>query len=672
MAQHYPLTLSSLRIGKVELKNRVARTGHATFLAEDGHVGDQLIEYHAARARGGVGLTILEAAAVHPSSSVSLRCIDDGAIRGYQKLVRRIEPSGMRVFQQLWHGGHIFLSPDGSPPWGPSAVPSHVSGIAPRPMRADDIRALVKAFADAARRCEKGGLDGVEIHAGHGYLLAQFLSPLLNQRGDEYGGDIDNRMRLLLEVMGAVRAAVSPGFAVGVRLSESADPAVLADADVAKVARRLVRDGLIDYVNSSYGDYYATHWQVAGMDMAAGFQAPHTAPRVAGLGIPRLLNGRFRTLAEVERTLQAGQADLISMVRAHIADPDIVAKSVAGHAEQVRPCIACNQGCIAQAATPGRMGCVVNVAVGGEAVLSDDLIKAAAAPKTVLVVGGGPAGLEAARVAALGGHRVILAEAADRLGGRLNLCRSAPNMGPTGDLAAWLETEVLRLDVDVRLSTRLDPDGVLAIKPDAVIVAIGARAPDQLRQLQRPGQTLVGAKSANVLFSEDLFTTDEPLGQFALVVDEVGHYEAVACAEFLLDRGLSVTFVTRHKMFAPHVDVAVRTQGALERLYAKGDFTLHTGAHVEALSERGASVGPQFGRSAEHVRADTIVWTPVRAGQDEFVDALTARGVEAVAVGDALAGRDLQMAMREGHLAARAIGAAASAPRGAIEPVGVA
>jgi len=664
MAQ-YPLTLSPLRIGGAEIKNRVARTGHATFLAEDGRVGDQLIAYHLARAEGGVGLTILEAAAVHPSSVVSLQCVDDRAIAGYEALVRRVAPTGMKLFQQLWHGGHIFPAADGSPPWAPSSFASHIAGVAARPMGRGDIRALVDAYAAAAIRCDKGGLDGVEIHAGHGYLLAQFLSPLLNERDDEYGGDFDNRLRLLREVLEAVRGAVRPGFAVGVRLSDSADPAVLTDGEVARVARRLAEEGLIDYVNSSYGDYYANHWQLGGMDAQAGFQVPHTAPRVADLGVPRLLNGRFRTLGEIERTLERGEADLISMVRAHIADPHIVAKTLAGQA--VRPCIACNQGCVAQAATPGRMGCVVNVAVGAENALDEAHIRPAAAPRQVLVVGGGPAGLEAARVAALGGHKVTLVEASARLGGRLNLCAGAPNMQPMAELARWLEAEARRLGVDVRLSTRLDPAAVAALRPDAVIVAIGADPARNLRQLQRPGHRFGDAEANRILFADDLLSgLGGDLGRSALVVDEWGHYEAVACAEHLLDQGLAVTFVTRHRMFAPFVDMAVRAQGSLERLYAKGDFAVHVASHVQGLTANTALVGPHFARSVAAVAADTVVWVPVRSGQTAFADDLLARGMQALPVGDAVAGRDLQVAIREAHLAARSLFAAAPGGREAV------
>jgi 2,4-dienoyl-CoA reductase-like NADH-dependent reductase (Old Yellow Enzyme family) len=583
----YRRALSPIRIGGVEIRNRVARTAHATMMAREGRITEELIAYHLARAQGGVGLTILEAAGVHPSSVLSLANLDDSVIDGYRALVGAVAPTGMRLFQQLWHGGHIYPAPDGSPPLAPSMVPSHISGIAPLAMTRRQIEEVISGYAAAARRCERGGLDGVEIHAGHGYLIAQFLSPVLNRREDEYGGDLEQRMLFLLRVLAAVREAVSPEFAIGVRLSDSADPRILAMSDVATVAARLERDRLIDYVNMSYGDYYALHRQVAGMEAPSGFQIPFTAPPVANSRLPRLLNGRFRTLEEVEQVLRAGDADLISMVRAHIADPDIVVKSAAGHADRVRPCIACNQGCIGRVATFGRLGCVVNTAAGEETGLAERLIAPPPHPRRVLIVGGGPAGMEAARIAATAGHRIVLAEATPSLGGLTNVYRHAPRMGTIGDIALWLEQEVYRLGVEVRLATYMDADDIVAEGADVVILATGADPDPPLRQVQFPAEDFVREPGARIISSIDLFQArNEDWGRSAVVVDEVGHYEAIASAEYLLERGAAVTFVTRQSALA----------GELE-----------------------------------------------------------GRGSAAIRIGDALAGRNLQTAIREGHLAARSL-----------------
>lgn len=657
----YERALSPIKIGGLEIKNRIVRTAHATMMARAGKITDEFVAYHLARAQGGVGLSILEAAGVHPSSVLSLANLDDSVIEGYQRLAAAIVPTGMRVFQQLWHGGHIYMQPDGSPPFAPSAIPNPIAGVAPRPLTVSQIDELVAAYAAGARRVEKGGLDGVEIHAGHGYLLAQFLSPVLNQREDEYGGDLENRSRLLRRVLAAVRDAVSPGFVVGVRLSNSADARILGMDEVGQVAHRLQDDGLIDYVNMSYGDYYALHYQVGGMDVPTGFQIPHTAPPVADFKLPRLLNGRFRTLEEVEQVLRAGEADMVSMVRAHIADPDIVAKSAAGHPEQVRPCIACNQGCIGRVATFGRLGCVVNTAAGDETTLSERMIRKASRARRILIVGGGPAGMEAARIAATAGHQVTLVEAMPSLGGLTNLYRTAPRMGTIGDIATWLEDEVYRLGVEVRLSTYMSAEDIVAEGADTVILAIGAEFEAPLRQTQFPAQEIAVEPGAQLISSIDLFSDRRAdRGKSALIVDEVGHYEAVACAEELLEQGVAVTFITRHKMFAPQIDITLRTQSALERLYAKGDFSLHVGTRLIAVRKGEADIAPNFGSKVTIVAADTVVWVGIRPGQSELAEALQAQGIQPICIGDMLAARNLQTAIREGHLAVRSLPTGAS------------
>lgn len=657
----YERALSPIKIGGLEIKNRIVRTAHATMMARAGKITDEFIAYHLARAQGGVGLSILEAAGVHPSSVLSLANLDDSVIEGYQRLAAAIAPTGMRVFQQLWHGGHIYMQPDGSPPFAPSTVPNPIAGVAPRPLTIGQIDELVAAYAAGARRVEKGGLDGIEIHAGHGYLLAQFLSPVLNEREDDYGGDLENRSRLLRRVLAAVRDAVSPGFVVGVRLSNSADSRILGMDEVGQVAHRLQDDGLIDYVNMSYGDYYALHYQVGGMDVPTGFQIPHTAPPVADFKLPRLLNGRFRTLEEVEQVLRAGEADLVSLVRAHIADPDIVAKSAAGHPEQVRPCIACNQGCIGRVATFGRLGCVVNTAAGDETTLAERLIRKASRARRILIVGGGPAGMEAARIAATAGHQVTLVEAMPSLGGLTNLYRTAPRMGTIGDIATWLEDEVYRLGVEVRLSTYMSAEDIMAEGADTVILAIGAEFEAPLRQTQFPAQDIPVEPGANIISSIALFSDRRAdRGKSALIVDEVGHYEAIACAEELLEQGLAVTFITRHKMFAPQIDITLRTQSALERLYAKGDFTLHVGTRLIAVGQGKADIAPNFGSKIQTIDADTVLWVGIRAGQSELAEELRAHGVQAICVGDMLAARNLQTAIREGHLAVRSLPTGAS------------
>jgi 2,4-dienoyl-CoA reductase-like NADH-dependent reductase (Old Yellow Enzyme family) len=384
-----------ITIGKVEIPNRIVRAAHGTHLARHAFDADS-IAYHTARAKGGCGLTIIEAASVHASSENTLFNVDDRVIPGFEALMKSVRPYGMRVFEQLFHGGHQTFGEGRRPPWSPSTIPSPILGAVPVPMGEPEIEEIIGCFASAARRCRDGGLDGVEIHAAHGYLIHQFLSPLTNQRQDRWGGSLENRMRFLQEILRAVRKAVGPDYVVGIRVSASAAVGSLHEPEIRQVTKALLDENLIDYFNASLGDYYRMDSMVGGMQSPSGYELPSSAQLTEGVTVPRIVSGRIRTLEEAEQVLREGVADLVSMVRAQIADPDLVRKTREGRVDEVRPCIACNQGCIGGLMRDMRLGCLVNPAVGFEAALAEDLIVRTAAPKKILIVGGGPAGMEAA------------------------------------------------------------------------------------------------------------------------------------------------------------------------------------------------------------------------------------------------------------------------------------
>jgi len=655
---HLSRVFEPLQIGPVEIPNRVARTGHLTKFAM-GLVSEDLIAYHEARAKSGVGLTVLEACAVHPSSVLGMTSFDDSVIPGYRRLMDAVRPHGMRVFQQLWHGGHVYNPPGGGPPRGASALASPVSGIPAVPLSKEEIAELVEAYAAAAHRAVEGGIEGIEVHAGHGYLLQQFLSPLTNTREDAYGGSLEARMRFLVEVLVAVRAAVGPDSAVGIRVGAGQVKGDLSEAEVTEVSRRVVGQGLVDYVNVTMGDYYAMHWMMGGMDRPAGYMLGSSGQVTAAVtGVPRLVTGRFRTLEEVEQVLREGAADIVSMVRAHIADPDLVRKTREGRAQEVRPCIACNQGCIARTAGRDlRMACTVNPAVGYELTLAEDLIGTTADPRRVVVVGGGPAGMEAARTARLRGHEVILFEAYPTLGGMLNVLRQAPVMQGFEDIADWHRQEVERLGVDARTGVHVDADDVLAQHPDVVIVATGAEPVLDGRLVAAPGEPVVGIGLPHVLTSVEVLTGARPdLGTTALVVDDLGSYEAVAVAEFLLHRGVAVTVATRHPAFGGLVEAAMRMEPALVRLHAVGPaFTVHARSHLLEVRPGTALVRDGMDGCHHAVPADTVVVVTHRRARRELADRLAGRVPSVQVVGDALSARDLQVAIREGHMAGRQI-----------------
>lgn len=644
-----------IRLGPVEVKNRVVRTAHATNLG-GGTMNDALIGYHRARAEGGAGLSIVEILSVHPTTPATLNVFMPGIEEGYRKLVDAVRPHGMKLFQQLWHGGHNALPLDGSPPWSASDVPSPTIGVTPVPMTQAMIDEIVAAYADTARRCEEWGLDGVEIHCAHGYLPAQFLSPNANRRTDAYGGSFDGRMRFMREVVEAVRAAVSPGFAVGVRMAPDLSANGVGIEEVMRAVAILEEARLIDFVDVSLGDYHAFPKLIGAMHEPLGYEMPTSAPVARAARTPAIVTGRFRTLEEADQVIRAGDADLVALTRAHIADPDLVRKTLAGHPEQVRPCIACNQGCVGGLLGPAaRMGCTVNPAVGAEDSLEDRALTPAPSPRKILVVGGGPAGMEAARVAALRGHRVVLAEAADDLGGALRIAARAPQRHGIADIAVWLEQEIYRLDVEVRLSSYLSADDIRAEAPDAVILATGSLPRMDGIQLSHPGEPIAGIDRPHVLSSWDLLLERPPRRvSHAVVVDDVGHYEGIAAAEHLITLGAEVHFVTRHTAFAHQMEAALSSEPALQRL-ARGRFHLHLRTRALSIGPDSVTLVPTFLPATDphlfQVPAERVVLVSHNAPNRSLADELAGSGLPLRLIGDASTPRFLPAAIREGRLA---------------------
>lgn len=629
--------LSPITINGLTIKNRVVRTAHGTNIGQ-GRMNDDLIAYHAARARGGVGLTIVEAASVHPTDTGTLRLHDDSCVADFRRLMDAVEPTGMRVFAQLNHLGH-----DGAPmapydkPWSASAVKSPGYGWTAHEMTIDEIEEMVACFARVAGWAREGGLHGIEVHAAHGYLLQQFMSPVTNLRTDRYGGSFENRLRLTMEVLTAVRSAVGSDFVVGIRTGADATEEGLQPDDCADVVRAVVDAGLIDYVNVTYGSCRRPYKIIGAMHEPTGYELPTSEPVTKATELPTIVTGRFRTLAEIDEVIADGLADMVGMTRAHIADPDIVVKTMAGRAHEVRPCLGCNQGCLGGFAL-GRMACTVNADVGFE-VDRVDAYAPAAHPRVVLVVGGGPSGMEAARVAALRGHRVVLCEASDSLGGNIRWSRLFDGRSPIGDSIDWLAAELVRRGVEVQLGTRIDAETATAIGADVVVIATGGRPPDD-------AVSTAGVQAAQAFTSIEVARMTEcPDGvRRVAVVDRFGAYEAIGVAERFVGWGVDVELLTPHKMVGPRIMAEQVVTPAMNRMgSAPGRLTVRTGWDAAA---------------GESVVADAVVVIDRVAapllGADGAAHSPTG-DIEIHVVGDAAEPGNLWAAIRTGNAVGRAI-----------------
>ncbi|MDE0603130.1 MAG: FAD-dependent oxidoreductase [bacterium] len=618
----YPHVFQPLDIGGCTLPNRIVRAAHST-----GAVGEDLIAYHEARAKGGAALTILQIAGVHPSSPTDIPVFSDRVLPFCEQMANRLHAAGGKVFQQLWHGGAAIEQrslQNFQQPLAPSAIPSPMVGVVPQELTQAMIDELVGAFAAAARRCEEGGLDGVELHGAHGYLIGQFLSPATNLREDGYGGSLENRTRFLREILAAIRAETSPGFPVGLRIS--ADDQIeggVEPEEAADIAKLVESD--IDFLDVSLSSYWRFHRLLSTLDEGLGYEVPTSEVVTAAVDVPTIVTGRITTLDHAEHLIKSGVADLVSIVRGMIADPELVAKARDGREGEIRPCIGTSVGCVARFMVAGKMRCVVNAAAGQETSVPFEPADRAAQPKRVLVAGGGPAGLEAARTAALRGHEVVLYEMTGELGGQVRMAASVPPRSDLGAITAFLADELDRLGVTVKLRSPVDPDVVADERPDELIIATGT-TPRRGFQISAPSRPVLGADLPHVYTSWEVlgFGGRVAIGRTAVVYDDTGTFEAISVCDALMAAGAEVTFLSRHEQLgATILYPAATVEASRERLFA-GRFSFTPAVALRAITPE-AVVARDLGTYTERrFDADTVVIVSYHDCNNELADYLQA------------------------------------------------
>jgi len=481
MTSAFPHLFAPLQIRGKRLKNRIMSSGHDTSMPTDNLVNEQLIAYHRARAEGGVGLIVLQVAGVHDSARYTshvLMATDDACIDGYRRLAETCHAHGTVVLSQIFHPGReIMESADGllAVAYAPSAVPNERFRVMPRALDQDMIDEIIQGYADAARRLHQAGLDGVELVASHGYLPAQFINPRVNRRTDGYNGELEQRLRFIREILDAMRASTDAEFIIGLRISaDERDPEGLTEDESLAAVQML--QGQLDYVHIVAGTSAslggAVHI-VPPMAVEAAYLAREAGTFKAQLSIPLFVTGRINQPQEAEAIIAKGQADVCGMTRALICDPQMPNKSDSGRAEDVRACIACNQACIGHFHKGLPISCIQHPETGRELLYGQP--KPSARGKRILVVGGGPAGMKAAAVAAQRGHRVTLYEASAQLGGQIQLAQLLPRRSEFGGASTNLQREMQLAGVEVVRNTRVDRALIERENPDHVIIATGAQ-----------------------------------------------------------------------------------------------------------------------------------------------------------------------------------------------------
>ncbi len=601
----YDNLFEPIQVGSITIKNRIVRSPHGTGLD-----GESLIAYHEARARGGVGMSTIEATGIHGSAPSRLPLFSDACMPFLEEISRRVHRYDMHLFIQLYHAGAGYPSAAGLPEhWSASPIPNPMAGVVPLEMTKTMIDDVVAAFAAAAVRARNAGLDGVDIHASSGYLIHEFLSPALNKRTDEYGGSLENRMRFMNEVLTAVRDAAGDDFVMGVRLpNEDYVPGGLTAADNAEIAA--IVNAKVDYVSLHMGAYWRFHKLIAPADEPLGVEMQANATITPVVEKPTIVVGRIMTLDHASQIVGSGAGDMVSMVRALIADPELVNKARSGNEKRIRPCIGSNMGCVGQLMSSGRISCVVNASAAKEDRISFEPEDRVAEPKHVLVVGGGPAGLECARTAALRGHRVELHEAMKVLGGQVVIAARAPHRADIGAIVSWLADEIDILGVDVHLNSFVDEDAVGRIAADETVIATGTRPRADGFQQAQPAMPVPGFEQPHVYSSWDVlgFGSVTRLEGPAVVFDDTGSFEAISVADVLLDAGCRVTMVSRHDAVGATLPYPPVTAGAArERLYS-ADFDFIGGHYVRAIQADSVEIGVLFTDRKRVVPARTVVF----------------------------------------------------------------
>ncbi len=704
MSNRYPHLLSPGRIGTLELKNRIAVTAMGISLSEDdGTVGERIIAYHEEQARGGAGLIIAGVAGVAwPVGGVAMQqtaISDDRFLPGLTALCERVHAAGGKIAAQLHHGGLVAGYSHarwGHALWGP-ALPkppkgnfteyflmeelAGMAGYKPPEIKVldqADIDLAVSQFAQGARRAKAAGFDGAEIHAGHGYLLSSFISPITNTRSDGYGGNLQNRMRLLLEVIAAVRAEVGRDYPLWVKIDsrEIGKPEGIGIEDAQRAAQMLEAAGVDAITVTTYhetgqgklhSESHTPHIE--------GFNLPATAALRKAVSIPVLASGRVEPELG-DKVIGKGEADFITMGRKLLADPHLPAKLARGEDDKIRPCVYCYT-CISASYMGEAARCAVNADLGREHARQPNSSPA----RHVAVIGGGPGGMEATRRLCAAGHKVTLIERAARLGGTLRFAALAYR--PNERILDWLEREVSDCGADIRLGTEASPEFLASLAPDHVIVATGAQrgmpgipgndlphvfSGDDMRKLmfgessdelkRKTGlftrlATKVGAvtgATANLDLVRKATHAWMPIGKRVAIIG--GELVGIELAEFLQERGREVTVIEEAPRLGKGLTL-VRRMRILAELAEHG-VSLCGGAKDIVITADCVTFTDQGGETRS-VPADTVIVAKGATGDLSLAEALRASGFAVTTIGDAGGVGYIEGAIRDAADAVQAI-----------------
>ena len=641
---------SPVSFGAKTLANRICFLAHRTNFARNGQLNARHVAYYRRRAEGGCGLIVVGELAIHENDrpwEAMIEMYGSHPVKKFQELTRSIHDFDTSVFAQLNHHGF-----QGSGAitrhavWGPSALSDIAFGETAKPMEPEDIASVIENFGRAAVLAREGGFDGLEIDMGPESLLRQFLSPLSNHRQDAYGGNLDNRMRLPLEVLEAVRKNVGDDFTIGIRLcADEKFWGAIAPQESLEMARVFEVQGGAQFINVAVGTYYNLHLLMPSMHTPFGFTIETAEQIKSAVTIPVIASHQIHTPRMAEDILKNGRGDAVGLIRNLICDPDWPKKAMEGRTRDIHYCVRDNQGCIGRINQAKTLACVQNSEVGFEEHGIDEIRNVS--PKRVMVVGAGPGGLSAALSARKRGHEVTVCEKADHPGGQINLLVKGAGREGMGEIIRYLTHRLKQMEVPIITGVKATASWIQEKNPDAVIVATGSR-PDKRPVSGDYGPPLV----QNVW---DVMEERYPVGEKILFVDENGGHHATATVELLADQGKKVDMITSDLFIgielAPIGDLYLTRQ----RLLQKG-VTFTTGVRVEEIQGTLVKARDIYtNQPIVYEGYDTIVLDMGNKVEDQLYRQLKGRVKELLRVGDCVAPRGIEMAVFEGRKAGESL-----------------
>ncbi|HQU68147.1 MAG TPA: FAD-dependent oxidoreductase [Albidovulum sp.] len=645
--------LSPITLRGQTLRNRIVFGAHTANMSDAGLPGPRFAGYLLERALGGAGMIVAEPMPVHRTGVLTrgnfLHSTDE-VIPHFRKVTEPVKEAGAVILQQLYHiGAHGDSDLSFQPHWGPSGGPSYHDSDGSHAMTGAEIEELIAAHIAAAIRCQKAGFQGVEVWAAYHSLLDQFWTPWSNRRTDEWGGSLENRTRLSRRIIEGIRKACGEEFIIGLAISTSDAHDVLLQGE-ALLETVALHDatGHVDYVTCGHGGYMDFERLMPTFLYGEKLTAPFTEELKRVLKHAKVTSeAHVRTPENAEAIIASGQADMVSIVRGQIADPHLARKTAEGRAGDVRGCISCNQMCWGRRSRDYWISCLVNPSAGREFEWGGDRFTPAARPRHIVVVGAGPAGLEATRVAAERGHRVDLFEAQPRIGGQFRLAGEQPRRGQVLDLLDWYERQLSKLQVRLHLNSYADADDIRALNPDAVVLATGSLPDEDGFQRWLPAHDrLPGINKGNVWSPEAVMRREAKLGSEVILYDEGGHWRGLGTAWALAERGHKVTIVTPETFIGKELARTSADIGLRPRLVKLGVSFL-TEHLIAEWHGNGATLRNLLTGAETRQPASALVMSTTNRAFDPLSQELA--GIETHLIGDAAAPRQAPYAFHEGR-----------------------